>query len=154
MKGLNKELHESIKALRYYYLNGRFQYRSAYSYWRIDWFDGRTSAVKRLKASGFTREDVASLLHKMVKRRDPRVVTINDVMTQAQRAAFLKMVNECTFDINAKSSRYNCTGIDYKAFHRPSSSGGWVLIAPDEPGNNWHTADPVIVKFLSRKFLK
>ena len=76
------------------------------------------------------------------------------VMTLEQKILFLQILRECTFDLNAFSSRYNCTGIDYKAFHRPSSNGkGWVLIAPDEPMNNSYTEDPILLKYLTKKFL-
>jgi hypothetical protein len=143
--------YNAIKSLLYNYQYGKKTFRSWNNVWHIDWWDGRTSAVKELKAAGLTRQDCAAILNKIINRRKAREDNA-DTMTRQERAAFIKMVNECTFDMSANSSRYNCTGIDWKAFHRPSSSGGWVLIAPDEPGNNWHTKDPIIVKYLTKKY--
>lgn len=42
---------------------------------------------------------------------------------------------------------------DYCILHRPTSNGkGWVMIAPGEKANNHYTEDPVLVKFLYKKF--
>lgn len=154
MKRLTLEIYNEIKTLQYAYQYGRKQWHGYNNTWNIDWFDGRTSAVKKIKSFGLLKNDVADILKKIVRRNINNATTHDvDELSQAQRISFLKMVNECTFDIAAKSSRYNCTGIDWKAFHRPSSSGGWVLIAPDEPTNNWHIKDPLLIKFLSKKFL-
>jgi hypothetical protein len=150
---MNTSLYQVIKSLEYNYRYGRTQWQGYNNIWHIDWWDGRTSAVKQLKAAGISREDAAAILRKRIARLQKKT-SGTEVLSQSQRVSFLKIVNECIFDIEAKSSRYNCSGIDWKAFHRPSSSGGWVLIAPDEPGNNWHTTDPIIVKYLTKKFLK
>jgi hypothetical protein len=77
----------------------------------------------------------------------------NPAMTHARRAELLQFILTLEFNPAATSSRYNCTGMDYKAYHRPSSNGkGWVCIAPDEPSNNLYTEDAILVKFLSNKF--
>jgi hypothetical protein len=74
-------------------------------------------------------------------------------MSHAHRAELLRFILTLQFNPTATSSKTNCTGIDYKAYHRPSSNGkGWVCIAPDEPGNNLYTEDAILVKFLSKKF--
>ena len=151
---MTTSLYQAIKSLEYNYRYGRTQWQGYNNIWHIDWWDGRTSAVKQLKAARISKKDAAAILRKIVARRIQKETTATEILTKEQRVSFLKMVNECTFDLNANSSRYNCTGIDWKAFHRPASSGGWVLIAPDEPGNNWHTKDPIIVKYLTKKFLK
>ena len=68
---------------------------------------------------------------------------------------FVTEVQKCTYDVTATSSRYNDTGIDYRAFHRPSSNGiGWVIIAPDEPANNWYTENPLVLSYLKLIFNK
>lgn len=115
--------------------------------------DGRQTCVKEAIALGFTKEQIADMRKTRFARMDQRIACNSEKMTTERRISFIKLVNECEFNLNATSSRYNCTGIDWKAFHRPASSGGWVLIAPDEPGNNWHTTDPIIVKYLTKKFL-
>lgn len=145
--------YQNIKMLEYSFRYGRTQWHGYNNIWHIDWWDGRISTVKELKTAGISRKDAATILLKIVKRQEAKEVVKEERLTQSQRLSFLKMVKECTFDLTVTSSRYNCTGIDWKAFHRPASSGGWVLIAPDEPGNNWHTTDPVIVKYLTKKFL-
>ena len=77
----------------------------------------------------------------------------NPSMSHARRAELLKFILTLQFNPVATSSRHNCTGIDYKVYHRPSSNGmGWVCIAPDEPANNLYIEDAILVKFLSRKF--
>jgi len=146
---MNTTLYQMVKSLQYYYQYSRTGYHGRKS---INWFDGRTAVVKTLKDAGISKEDAASILRKIIERRKRREIT-NEIMSMAERISFLKMVAQCTFDTSATSSRYNRTGIDWKAYHRISSSGGWVLIAPDEPGNNWHTKDPLIVKFLTKKFM-
>ena len=74
-------------------------------------------------------------------------------MSHARRAELLQFILTLQFNPAATSSRHNCTGIDYKVYHRPSSNGmGWVCIAPDEPANNLYIEDAILVKFLSRKF--
>ena len=77
------------------------------------------------------------------------------VWTNERRRDYLKRIQEAEFNPLATSSRHNCTGIDWTAYHRPSTNGrGWVLIAPDEPCNNWYTEDPILVKILKNKFCK
>lgn len=149
---MTTELYNLIKKLAYYYQYGKKQYRGYNNILNVDWWDGRTRAVKRLKSAGITREYTEVILRKIIFRKSVRQ-SQTEILSQPERLAFVKMVNECKFDLESKSSRYNCTGIDWKAFHRPSSSGGWVLIAPDEPGNNWHTKDPILVKYLTQKFI-
>lgn len=155
MKRITKEIYNEIVSLQYNYRYGRTQWHGYNNIWHINWFDGRTSAVKKIKSFGLSKNDVAEILNKRVTRQLLINNTTNsaDLLSLPQRISFIKMVNECVFDLDASSSRYNCTGIDWKAFHRPASSGGWVLIAPDEPGNNWHTKDPIIVKYLTKKYL-
>lgn len=68
-----------------------------------------------------------------------------------QRVNFLEAMKGTTLNHEAKSSRWSCTGIDYKLFHRPSGNG-WVIIAPDEPGNNMYTEDRLLVNLLRKKY--
>lgn len=126
----------------------------SYRYYDKLKIDGRQSCVKAALSFGFSKNDLSKMRSIRFSRMDQKIAANNAAaMTMQRRIDFLKIVNECKFDLEAKSSRYNCTGIDWKAFHRPSSSGGWVLIAPDEPANNWHTDDPILVKYLTKKFL-
>jgi hypothetical protein len=112
--------------------------------------DSRRSAIKKAIALGFSKEYI---LKSRSKRRIRQNVNFDNKVTHDLRVQFLKIVKECTFDLSANSSRYNSTGIDWKAFHRPSSNGkGWVLIAPDEPANNWYIECPILFKLLSKKY--
>lgn len=149
---MTTELYNIVKSLAYNYECGKKQFHGYNNIWKIDWWDGRTSAVKKLKSAGVTKQDAADILRKKISRRTEKQSQV-ETLSQTERLLFIKMVNQCKFDLEIKSSRYNCTGIDWKAYHRPSSSGGWVLIAPDEPANNWHTKDPIIVKYLTQKFI-
>jgi hypothetical protein len=115
--------------------------------------DKRYKAVKNYLAMGFTEKDLLVARMKRSERAVRKSIQPK-IYDHKKRVEFLKLVNECEFDLTAQSSRYNCTGIDWKAFHRPTSNGiGWVCIAPDEPANNAYTEDPTLVKFLSKKFL-
>lgn len=116
-------------------------------------FDRRRTAIRTALQAGLSEQIILLGRAKMLARMRAKIVAkAEDMLTHDRRVAFLKMVNKCEFDLSATSSRYNMTGVDWCAYHRPSSAGGWVLIAPDEPGNNWHTTDPVIVKYLTAKF--
>lgn len=67
--------------------------------------------------------------------------------------AFIDASKSCTYNPDATSSKFNATGIDYKCFHRRASNGkGWVLIAPDEPGNNWYTENFFVMQYMSKNF--
>lgn len=149
---MNQTIYRDIKSLCYWYKHGHTQWHGANSIWRIDWWDGRTAVVKRLKQSGINRVTAAGILAKICRRSAIR--NESNTVTREDRIAFIRLANKCAFDLNATSSRYNCTGIDWKAFHRPSSNGkGWVLIAPDEPDNNWYIEDELILRYLTKKFL-
>ena len=125
-----------------------------YKYGREWQVDGRRSATKAALAIGLTKSDISTMRVKYVRRMHRRIETKTNI-THQDRLRFLAMVKECTYDPAAQSSRYNSTGIDWKAFHRAASNGkGWVLIAPDEPGNNWYVEDALLVKYLSKRFEK
>lgn len=153
MKLITKQLNESINALRYRYEYGTKNYINN-QVWHIDWFDKRTKNVKKLINAGLTRNDVEELILKKIKRRWLKQVD-NLEWNSERKKRFLQMIQQATFDLTAQSSRYNCTGIDWPQFHRPSSNGeGWVIIAPDEPGNNSYCNDKNVVNILKRKFLQ
>lgn len=115
--------------------------------------DKRRTSIKKALKIGFTPEKIIKARETYFKRRR---VKFNDVDTLSfeLKILFLKRIKEAEFLLEANSSRFNCTGIDWTAYHRPSSNGkGWVLIAPDEPSNNWYIDDKNIVKILSKKYL-
>lgn len=132
---------------------------SYYSDYRLDFRRGRERALRSL---GFTRDEIIAGVEKSRWRRTRyypghtplcRVKPI-ERLSLAQRRRFLNLCKECEFNLDAESSRYGRTGIDWAAYHRPSSNGiGWVCIAPDEPSNNVYTNDPILVKYLRRRYL-
>lgn len=68
------------------------------------------------------------------------------------RVNFLSAAKRTVHNPEATSSRYNFTGVDWVAYNRASSNGkGWVLIAPDEPGNNMYTEDHILIRIMKRK---
>jgi len=116
--------------------------------------DGRLKEVKAALEIGFTKDMIQSARSKYLKRLYSRLDQHKKAtISHTDRIKFLTALRECAYDPKVTSSRYNCTGIDWKAFHRASSNGkGWVLIAPDEPGNNWYFEDSLLFRFLSNKF--
>lgn len=67
--------------------------------------------------------------------------------------AFIDASKSCTYNPDATSSKFNATGIDYKCYHRRASNGkGWVLIAPDEPANNWYTENFFVLQYMTKNF--
>lgn len=126
----------------------------SYRYSKPSLVDSRLKEVKAALAIGFTKDMIANARAKYLQRLYTRAdLRAKSPVTHSDRIKFLSALRECAYNPDATSSRYNCTGIDWKAFHRASSNGkGWVLIAPDEPGNNWYFEDALIVKFLQTKF--
>ena len=44
---------------------------------------------------------------------------------------------------------------DFNKYQRPASNGkGYVAICPGEPGNNCYVDDPILVKYLTKKYNK
>ena len=85
----------------------------------------------------------------MDKYRDAR-----EQRTKTQQyKQLVELFDKLVYNPTATSSRYNCTGIDWRKYHRGSSNGiGWVAICPDEPGNNIYTDNPYFVKRQKRLF--
>lgn len=115
--------------------------------WRVD---GRRKATKRAFEIGLSKEQICAMRLKHIGRQS----RIQDkIVTHADRVKFLTAMHGLTFDLHVESSRYNRTGIDWKAYHRPTTNGkGWVLIAPDEPANNLYFEDPILTRFLIKKY--
>lgn len=123
-----------------------------YSYIHKYRVDKRRKLIKQMLAIGFSETEIIEMRFKHLDRvkRCKSTETSNDM-----RLKFLKRVKEAQFNPESYSSRFNCTGIDWTAYHRPSSNGkGWVLIAPDEPANNWYVEDAVLLKLLTKKFIQ
>lgn len=113
--------------------------------------DKRKKEIKAALKIGIEPTEILNARIKQIKRR--KLIGHNSQVGHADRVQFIMMLKECQYKVDATSCRYNCTGIDWKAYHRPSSNGkGWVLIAPDEPGNNWYIEDAVLLKLLSKKY--
>lgn len=114
-------------------------------------FDGRKGVFKRA-LEYVTREELARA-RLVYNARQTRRQFKPVAWDLSRRRLFLQMIKQAEFDPSATSSRYNLTGVDWCAYHRPSSNGvGWVLIAPDEPANNWYCEDNLLVDYLRKKF--
>jgi len=115
--------------------------------------DKRKRAFKEAKKIGFGEYKILNaritrINRQRVKNFSAQVITFED------KKRFLAEVKRAQFDMSIISSRFNCTGIDWRQFHRPTLNGkGWVLIAPDEPVNNWYMEDLNILHVLSKKYL-
>jgi len=115
--------------------------------------DKRHKSFKEAAKIGFSEANILEARRKRNIRRMARLNNKKDI-TFEEKKAFLAEVKKAMFDPYATSSRFNRTGIDWRALHRPSSNGqGWVLIAPDEPANNWYMEDLNILNILSKKYL-
>jgi hypothetical protein len=113
--------------------------------------DKRRKSFKEAAKIGFSEANILDARRKRIIRR---ARNNKKGITFEEKKAFLAEVKKAMFDPYATSSRFNRTGIDWRALHRPSSNGqGWVLICPDEPGNNWYMEDLNILKILSKKYL-
>lgn len=115
--------------------------------------DKRRRSIKQFFSLGFSEDDLIFMRIKKKTRLKSASFLIKSSFEE--RKTFFNLIKNATLDLSATSSRYNTTGIDWCAFHRPSSNGkGWVIIAPDDPSNNVYTEDTILVEFLKRKFLK
>ena len=124
-----------------------YNYRNPYK------VDKRRKSFKEAAKIGFIEANILDARRKIKSRLIARLNNKNGI-TFEEKKAFLAEVKKAMFDPSATSSRFNRTGIDWRALHRPSSDGqGLVLIAQDEPGNNWYMEDPNILKILSKKYL-
>lgn len=125
-----------------------------YNYFDPYLIDKRRKSIKGALKAGFGEKQIL-LARKKQRLRLYARINNKRLPTFEEKKRFLAEVKTATFDPSATSSRFNRTGIDWRAFHRPSSNGkGWVLIAPDEPANNWYMEDPVILRILAKKYLK
>jgi len=124
-----------------------YNYRNPYK------LDKRHKSFKEAAKIGFSDDNILDARRKRNVRRMTKLNNKNET-TFEEKKAFLAEVKKAMFDPYATSSRFNRTGIDWRALHRPSSNGqGWVLICPDEPGNNWYMEDLNILNILSKKYL-
>jgi hypothetical protein len=114
--------------------------------------DKRKKAIKQFFLLGFNKENLINMRKKHINRLKYNYPIYN--ITHDIRCSFLKEIKNSIFSLESNSSRYNCTGIDWRYYHRPSSNGkGWVIIAPDEPANNWYIEDKLLLNLLTNKFL-
>jgi hypothetical protein len=125
----------------------------SYSYLGVR-FDRRKATVKELIrrfGESKAREMVNNVRNAEIRRfkqavAEPRLMS---------RSSFIFLLKNSSYNPEAYSSRYNCTGIDWCAYVRRSKSekGAWVFIAPDEPANNvFVPANTIYAKFLEKKY--
>ena len=130
-----------------------------------DWRNSPTRLNKRTRVYKdasiyFSDAQIKAAIGKHYARRMRKreMATIErSVVTHKQRVDFLNFIKRFDIKYNptAYSSRYNSTGVDWVKYHRASSNGkGWVCIAPDEPGNNVYIEDEIMVRFMTKRYIK
>lgn len=125
-----------------------------YPTWRPRKVDKRRRSWKLIRKLGWTETQLIQARQKHLERLRRRWETKLEWKI-GDSIEFLKEVKRCAFDINIKNAYYHAIGIDWRAFHRPTKNGiGWVVIAPDEPANNWYTEHPPLVRLLKKIYLK
>lgn len=116
--------------------------------------DKRFSYIRKFLELGFSEEDLKEMREKRLSRIRKNIFTnLNEENSHQKRLSYLKDINTCKYYKDIKEDDDFDFTEDYCILHRPTSNGkGWVMIAPGERANNHYTEDPVLVKFLYKKF--
>lgn len=117
--------------------------------------DERYTVIKNFFALGYTEKDLLNMAETREKRKE-FIYAEREYKRKhwqhAERVNFLSILKTCKYYKEVKDEDFDFTE-DYCILHRPTSNGkGWVMIAPGERANNHYTEDPVLVKFLYKKF--
>ena len=113
--------------------------------------DKRFSYIRKFLELGFSEGDLKEMREKRLSRQRNNFILREENLHQ-KRLSYLRYINTCKFYKDIKEDDFDFTE-DYCILHRPTSNGkGWVMIAPGERANNHYTEDPVLVKFLYKKF--
>ncbi|WP_424653128.1 hypothetical protein [Capnocytophaga sputigena] len=119
--------------------------------------DKRLKSIKKYLSFGYSENDLLEMRKVQGERRLKRMQEAYDkdkFVTHEDRVKFLQEIKSCKYAKSLTEEDIDGTE-DYKVIHRESSNGkGWVIIAPAEPANNWYLEDNIILKLLSKKYLK
>lgn len=98
------------------------------------------------------------------RRKEFKSIDRNE-FTAAQERHFSRMSNsyvrdefkdrrDCIAYFASIPYEYQGDGMDdYSRYQRPAGNGmGYVAICPGERGNNFYTDDPILVKYLTKKY--
>lgn len=106
--------------------------------------DKRRKEVKKAIEIGFSVESIREARIKRFKRQFSRLSS--RVITFDEKRRFLAEIKQCSYRGQGEG--------DWRQIHRETSNGlGWVIIAPDEPANNWYMNDRNVVKLLYNKYV-
>ena len=119
--------------------------------------DKRLKSIKKYLSFGYSENDLLEMRKVQGERRLKRMQEAYDkdkFVTHEERVKFLQEIKSCKYTKSLTEEDIDGTE-DYRVIHRESSNGrGWVIIAPGEPANNWYLEDNIILKILSKKYLK
>lgn len=128
---------------------------NSYTLKRIKKVDKRYTAIKKFLSLGYTEQDLLKMREKREKRIEFRCKEREYKQKNwehAERVDFLRYLKTCKYYKEVKDNDFDFSE-DYCVIHRPTSNGrSWVMIAPGERANNYYTEDPVLVKFLYKKY--
>ena len=111
--------------------------------------DKRHSCIRKFLELGFSEKDLLDMREKRISRIKKNTEEKN---IHQERLNYLRYLNTCKYYKEVKDDDFDFSE-DYCVIHRPTSNGkGWVMIAPGERANNHYTEDPVLVKFLYKKY--
>lgn len=114
--------------------------------------DKRFSYIRKFLELGFSEGDLKKMREKRLSRQRNNFILKEENLHQ-KRLSYLRYINTCKYYKDIKEDDDFDFTEDYCILHRPTSNGkGWVMIAPGERANNHYTEDPVLVKFLYKKF--
>lgn len=114
--------------------------------------DKRFSYIRKFLELGFSEGDLKEMREKRLSRQRNNFILKEENLHQ-KRLSYLRYINTCKYYKDIKEDDDFDFTEDYCILHRPTSNGkGWVMIAPGERANNHYTEDPVLVKFLYKKF--
>lgn len=119
--------------------------------------DKRLKSIKKYLSFGYSENDLLEMRKVQGERRLKRMQEAYDkdkFVTHEERVKFLQEIKSCKYAKPLTEEDIDGTE-DYRIIHREASNGkGWVIIAPGEPANNWYLEDNIILKILSKKYLK
>jgi hypothetical protein len=119
--------------------------------------DKRLKSIKKFLSFGYSENDLLEMREIQIERRLKRLQEVynkDKFVSHEDRVEFLQRIKSCKYAKSLTEEDIDGTE-DYGVIHRETSNGkGWVIIAPGEPANNWYLEDNIILKMLSKKYLK
>lgn len=117
--------------------------------------DARKSAVKQALALGFDKQAIKNACMVRIDRKFKRIgYSVSKPTTHVERLRYIRAVAMLpVVSDNAEADALGLNYGDWSRYSRLCSNGyEWVIIAPDEPANDWYTNDAITVSYLRKKY--